>query len=64
MIHIMDKNERGNPFMRLNDFGMESFASVHIRDFPWLASLQNNQLPASFGTYIYLGGCASCVSFA
>nr|XP_017254306.1 PREDICTED: probable nucleoredoxin 1 isoform X2 [Daucus carota subsp. sativus] len=58
VIHIVDKNEGGNPnlFMRRNGFKTESFASVHIRDFPWLVSLKNNQLPASFGTYIYLDG--------
>ncbi|KAK1378817.1 hypothetical protein POM88_025561 [Heracleum sosnowskyi] len=50
-----DKNDRGNPnletlrLMRSNGFETESFASVHIGDFPWLVSLgRNNPLPASF----------------
>lgn len=63
VIHIVDKNDRGNPnlktlrLMRSNGFEPESFASVHIGDFPWLlVSLGNNLLPASFGTYLYLDG--------
>lgn len=58
VIYIVDKNDRGIPdlFMGCNGLGTESFASVHIRDFPWLVSLQKNQLPASFGTFMYLGG--------
>lgn len=42
--------------LRRNGFVTESFASVHIGDFPWLVPDRNNTVPAIFGTYLYLDG--------